>query len=129
MINVIVTTHGQLAQGLKDSVRMLSGEHENIHYISFMEEKGIDDLREQFKEVIKEISDENQWLILCDILGGSPFKIASEFSFNNENVSVYYGVNLPLTIQALMSREGITLQELKNVLNESITEMIGLSVI
>ena len=129
MINIIITTHGEMAQGLKDSIRMLSGEHENVYYISFNEEKGIDDLRDKFKEVIIEVHNDNQWLILCDILGGSPFKIASEFSYNNENVAVYYGVNLPLSIQALLSRENCTLNELKNILNDSLSEMIGLSAI
>lgn len=127
MINVIVATHGELANGLKDSVRMLAGEFENFYTIVFTEEKGIDDLRDQFKQVIKSIDSSNQWVILCDIMGGSPFKVASEFSFRNEDVSVYYGVNLPLTIEILLSRNEKKLDELIKSIEGVLPDMVGLS--
>ncbi len=127
MISVVIATHGQMAHGLLDSIKMLSGEHEHLYTISFTEEKGIDDLREQFQNVMKEIDNDHQWVILCDILGGSPFKIASEFSYKNDNVVVYYGVNLPLSIQALMSRDSGDLNDLIAMLNESLADMIGQS--
>lgn len=127
MINVIVATHGELANGLKDSVRMLAGEFENFYTIVFTEEKGIDDLRDQFKQVIQSIDSSNQWVILCDIMGGSPFKVASEFSFRNEDVSVYYGVNLPLTIEILLSRNEKKLDELIKSIEGVLPDMVGLS--
>ena len=127
MINVVVATHGELARGLQDSVRMVAGTFEGFHSIVFTEESGIDALRDQFKSVMTVIDKEHQWLILCDIMGGSPFNVASEFSYQNEDISVYYGVNLPLTIEILLSREGKSLEEMKASLTDVLPIMVGLS--
>lgn len=127
MINVVVATHGELARGLQDSVRMVSGTFEGFHSIVFTENSGIEVLRDQLKSVMKVIDKENQWLILCDIMGGSPFKVASEFSYRNDDVCVYYGVNLPLTIEILLSREGKSLEEMKASLTDVLPIMVGLS--
>ncbi len=127
MINVVVATHGEMARGLQDSIRMVAGAFEGCHSIVFTEESGIDALRDQFKTVMTVIDKEHQWLILCDIMGGSPFKVASEFSYQNEDVSVYYGVNLPLTIEILLSREGKSLEEMKASLTDVLPIMVGLS--
>lgn len=127
MINVVVATHGEMARGLQDSIRMVAGAFEGFHSIVFTEESGIDALRDQFKTVMTVIDKEHQWLILCDIMGGSPFNVASEFSYQNEDVSVYYGVNLPLTIEILLSREGKSLEEMKASLTDVLPIMVGLS--
>ena len=127
MINVVVATHGEMARGLQDPIRMVAGAFEGFHSIVFTEESGIDALRDQFKSVMTVIDKEHQWLILCDIMGGSPFNVASEFSYQNEDVSVYYGVNLPLTIEILLSREGKSLEEMNASLTDVLPIMVGLS--
>lgn len=127
MINVVVATHGEMARGLQDSIRMVAGAFEGFHSIVFTEESGIDALRDQFKTVMTVIDKEHQWLILCDIMGGSPFNVASEFSYQNEDISVYYGVNLPLTIEILLSREGKSLEEMNASLTDVLPIMVGLS--
>lgn len=127
MINVVVATHGEMARGLQDSIRMVAGAFEGFHSIVFTEESGIDALRDQFKSVMTVMDKEHQWLILCDIMGGSPFKVASEFSYQNEDISVYYGVNLPLTIEILLSREGKSLEEMNASLTDVLPIMVGLS--
>lgn len=127
MINVVVATHGEMARGLQDSIRMVAGAFEGFHSIVFTEESGIDALRDQFKSVMTVIDKEHQWLILCDIMGGSPFNVASEFSYQNEDISVYYGVNLPLTIEILLSREGKSLEEMNASLTDVLPIMVGLS--
>ena len=127
MINVVVATHGERARGLQDSIRMVAGAFEGFHSIVFTEESGIDALRDQFKSVMTVIDKEHQWLILCDIMGGSPFNVASEFSYQNEDISVYYGVNLPLTIEILLSREGKSLEEMNASLTDVLPIMVGLS--
>ena len=127
MINVVVATHGEMARGLQDSIRMVAGAFEGFHSIVFTEESGIDALRDQFKSVMTVMDKEHQWLILCDIMGGSPFNVASEFSYQNEDISVYYGVNLPLTIEILLSREGKSLEEMNASLTDVLPIMVGLS--
>ena len=127
MVSVLVTTHGDLAAGLLHSAKMLVGEFENVHYISFEEEMGIEQLEEKIEEKLNCVNENNQWLILCDIMGGSPFNVASKFSYENSNISVFYGVNLPLLIEGIMNRENKNLKEVVEYLEGINKTTIGLS--
>ena len=103
-----------MAEGILESVEMLIGKQENLTAITFGKEMGVDELEECFQKEIVDVSEKNQYLILCDLKGGTPFNTASRFSFKNENVAVMYGMNLPLVITASLeaSEEGQTLKKL-----------------
>ena len=129
MIHVFVTSHGGMAEGILESVEMLIGKQENLTAITFGKEMGVDELEECFQKEIVDVSEKNQYLILCDLKGGTPFNTASRFSFKNENVAVMYGMNLPLVITASLeaSEEGQTLKKLAESLTAQLTDTIGLS--
>ena len=129
MIHVFVTSHGGMAEGILESVEMLIGKQENLTAITFGKEMGVDELEERFQKEIVDVSEKNQYLILCDLKGGTPFNTASRFSFKNENVAVMYGMNLPLVITASLeaSEEGQTLKKLTESLTAQLADTIGLS--
>lgn len=129
MIHVFVTSHGGMAEGILESVEMLIGKQENLTAITFGKEMGVDELEECFQKEIVDVSEKNQYLILCDLKGGTPFNTASRFSFKNENVAVMYGMNLPLVITASLeaSEERQTLKKLTESLTAQLTDTIGLS--
>ena len=129
MVKILLATHGQLAAGLVNSAKMLIGDFENVEYISFHEEMGIDQLNDVFEEKVFDISEEKQYLILCDIIGGSPFNVASKFSFENSNVAVFYGINLPLLIEAIMHSKDKNLKDVVEELVKINKDTIGLSAI
>ena len=129
MIHIIVTSHGGLAEGLMESSNMLIGEQENVECITFAPDMGAEELDEIYAEKITEVSNENQYLILCDIKGGTPFNVVSRYSFKNDNVTVIYGVNLPTLVTALLEaqNEGVTLAGLAESLQQQFNETIGVS--
>lgn len=129
MIHIIVTSHGGLAEGLMESSNMLIGEQENVECITFAPDMGAEELDEIYAEKITEVSNENQYLILCDIKGGTPFNVVSRYSFKNDNVTVIYGVNLPTLVTALLEaqNEGATLAGLTESLQQQFNETIGVS--
>ena len=103
MIHILITSHGGMAQGMVQSVKMLVGEQENLDYVTFDEEMGQDELDELYADKIKDVSEDNQYLILCDIKGGSPFNVVSRYSFKNDDVAVIdvyvnlkYGAKIPI---------------------------------
>nr|WP_296264913.1 PTS sugar transporter subunit IIA [uncultured Merdimonas sp.] len=129
MVHIILTSHGGFAEGLVQSIEMLIGAQDHLECVTFGEDMGMDELDEIFSEKIKDASADNQYLIFCDIKGGTPFNVASRYSFKNDNVSVIYGMNLPLLITALMetqSGEG-GLEELTESLQKQMGEMMGVS--
>lgn len=125
MINVIVTSHGQMTIGMADTISMLSGQHEGVYYIPFLEETGIDDLKSKFQNLLNNTSDNNQWIILCDILGGTPFKTACEFAYKNPNIAVFHGVNIPLLLSILMFKNNFDLNTLIDNITQDLGSMIG----
>lgn len=127
MIHILVTTHGKLAEGLLHSANMLIGEQEGVEFVSFYEEMGMEDLQEIYQQKLKHTSAQEPCLIFCDIMGGTPFNIVSRFSFQNENIAVIYGVNLPILVEALLGREGKDFKEYIEELRESCKESIGVS--
>ncbi|MFD1780139.1 PTS sugar transporter subunit IIA [Fredinandcohnia salidurans] len=129
MINILVVTHGKMAEGIVHSAKMFTGEAESVEFLSLTEDMGQDELSDLINEKLKGVSSNEQFLILCDIMGGTPFKVSSKFSFNNDNVAVFYGVNLPILVHAILSRDGQSLNSLTTELVELSKESLGLSVI
>lgn len=129
MLHILLTSHGGFAEGLIQSVEMLIGEQENLEAVTFGVDMGMDELDEIFRSKIVDVSNENQYLIFCDIKGGTPFNVVSRYSFKNDNVAVIYGMNLPILITALMESQNgdVRLQELTASLQEQMGDMIGLS--
>lgn len=129
MIKIVMTSHGGMAQGMMQSVKMLMGEQDNLDFVTFGEEMGADELDELIGEKITDTSLDNQYLILCDIKGGTPFNVVSRYSFKNDNVAVIYGMNLPILVEAIVRSQSseVSLQELTAYLEQQSGSTIGLS--
>lgn len=129
MIKIVMTSHGGMAQGMMQSVKMLMGEQDNLDFVTFGEEMGADELDELIGEKITDTSLDNQYLILCDIKGGTPFNVVSRYSFKNDNVVVIYGMNLPVLVEAIVRSQNseVSLKELTSYLEQQSGSTIGLS--
>lgn len=129
MIHILITSHGGMALGMMESVRMLAGEQENLDYVTFGEDMGPEELDEIFAEKITQVSPDNQYLVLCDIRGGTPFNVVSRYSFKNENVAVIYGMNLPVLMEAIVqcTSPSARLGELAAYLEQQGGSTLGLS--
>ncbi|MBS4210149.1 PTS sugar transporter subunit IIA [Bacillus sp. FJAT-50079] len=127
MIHILVVTHGMMAEGIVQTAKMFTGEQENLNYISLEEGMGQEELTALINEEMKGIPEREQLLIFCDILGGTPFNVSSRLAFENENISIFYGVNLPILVSAILSRDGQSLLDLTSLLVESSNESLGLS--
>lgn len=129
MIHILITSHGGMAEGMMQSVKMLVGEQEHLDYVTFGEEMGSDELDELYGEKITGVSPDNQYLVLCDIKGGTPFNVVSRYSFKNEDVVVIYGMNLPILIEAIVQcgNPDIKLKDLAEYLQQQSGSTIGLS--
>lgn len=129
MIKIVMTSHGGMAQGMMQSVKMLMGAQDNLDFVTFGEEMGADELDELIGEKITDTSLDNQYLILCDIKGGTPFNVVSRYSFKNDNVAVIYGMNLPVLVEAIVRSQSseVSLKELTSYLEQQSGSTIGLS--
>lgn len=102
MIGIIISGHGTFATGISSAVELLTGHQDFIVPVDFREEHSEEQLRENLKAAFDCLQDCEQVLVLCDILGGSPFKNAVMLSIGDERIKVLYGTNLGMTVELAM---------------------------
>ncbi|MDB5089407.1 MAG: hypothetical protein JWR09_3401 [Mucilaginibacter sp.] len=97
----LIATHGTFAAGVKSSLDIIIGAVEHV----FLIQAYIDDavsVETQIKEVIDQVSDNDELIVFCDILGGSITNQVLQHALRS-NVYVVSGFNLPLLIEILMA--------------------------
>jgi mannose PTS system EIIA component len=112
LIGVVVVTHGKLAEGLLDAMRMIAGEREALSMVSLGETDDVDTLVDRVGDAAAAIDDGDGVLVFVDLFGASPFNASARLALQKrEGVEVVTGVNLPMLLEVVMSREGMTLAE------------------
>ena len=115
MISVIVGTHGIFSEEILKSAEMIFGSQENVGSVTFNPGEGIDSLVEKYNNLINRLDSKEGVLFMVDLFGGSPFNAASIIAMKNENMEIVTGVNLPMILEVLGSREFSNLQELVQI--------------
>lgn len=104
MIGIILASHGEFANGIRQSGEMIFGEQEKLETAVLLPSMGPDDLRAELEEKVKEL-DCQEILFLVDLWGGTPFnQVSALMDGHEENWAVLTGLNLPMLIEALGSR-------------------------
>ena len=124
MNGLIITGHGSFASGLQTSVKLIAGEQQNIEFVDFVESDSTSDLEKKLNLALGRLEGANGVLILCDLVGGSPFKKAVEISLKNSNIEVIGGANLAMIIETAIMKDNFPLEELKNMAVNSGKEAI-----
>ena len=104
MIGIILTGHGKISSGIKSSVDLVMGSVDKLEYYDFTQDITPEVLESKISEGIDKLNEDGV-LILTDIAGGTPFKLASVLSLNKANVKVVAGMNLPMLLEVISERE------------------------
>ena len=123
-MKVLLVSHGDLSKSLIDSTEMLVGETKGIDYLIFDKNMGIDELRDSFSEYLGK--KEEELLIFTDIKGGTPFNVASILTNDMEKVYIFYGMNLPMIVEAALYKDEFSLDKLVKQIKGNISDCIGL---
>ncbi|HHX92070.1 MAG TPA: PTS sugar transporter subunit IIA [Clostridiales bacterium] len=106
MIGLIVAGHGEFARGLADTVRMLAGELEHVVCVDFPAGMAGEELEQHLLTAADFMSACNRFVILTDLPGGTPFRIAAGLALRDDRFRVLTGTNVPLLLQLALSRTG-----------------------
>lgn len=128
MTGIIFTGHGSYGSGLLSAVSLLAGESPFYIAVDFSGEDA-ETYRETLQSAALTLSEMGceQILILCDLLGGTPFQTAVTQFHHSDSVMMIYGVNLPFAVQLCLSLEEspITPPDLLALVEES-KESLGI---
>ena len=105
MVGLLITGHGHFATGRGSSLRLITGNTENIEYVDFEADHSTETLAHNLNQAFDKLKDCDGVLVLSDLAGGSPFKTAVECKFARpeQKIEVIAGSNLPMLIEGSMS--------------------------
>lgn len=107
MIGIILTGHGGFASGMEKAMKQILGEQSRFIAIDFPETSTTALLTSQFEQAIDELGHQENIVFLTDLLGGTPFRVASTMALQHTGWEVITGTNLQLLLEMVMDREGL----------------------
>ena len=112
---MLFRSHGKFANGLNDALSMLAGNREDILSVGLENGKSVDEFTALFTEKVKDISNDDDVILLGDIIGGSPLTNATNVLVNKGIKTVILGgMNLPLALTTVLMKDTVSLDEIAN---------------
>lgn len=108
MVGIILASHGEFADGIKQSGAMIFGEQVDVASCILMPSEGPDDIRTKMEEAIASFENQEQVLFLVDLWGGTPFNQANALLKGHEDTwAIVTGLNLPMLIETYAARSSM----------------------
>ncbi|MDD4691543.1 MAG: PTS sugar transporter subunit IIA [Eubacterium aggregans] len=125
MIGIILATHGRMADGILVSMEMIAGAQQGVATVCFNDGEGTEALKARLEAAVDGLNTD-QILILCDLAGGSPYNVSSQISTerSGQNIVVIAGLNLPMLLEAALSRSYLEMNALVSAVLKSAGEGI-----
>lgn len=99
----IITSHGNIAIGFVDALKMFFGDNLNCHVVT-LEDAGIEEFRENVEKIVSQVKNQ-EVMVFADLIGGTPF---NEFAKRSEvfqnGFQLLGGMNLGILIEAVNLR-------------------------
>lgn len=109
---IMILSHKEMCKAMLESVEMICSKHENVTAVTFYEDMDDAQLMNAIEKGLSEMDTADGILFLADLYGGTPFKTAYLCSKKYENSYVLSGFNLPMVLEAIMSRGFYNAKEL-----------------
>lgn len=110
MRKIILASHGLLAEGMKNSLELISGCNSNIHAFGLNEGGSPKAIAEKVNNIIEE-NEENEYVIITDFPGGSVNTAMVEL-LEKKNVYLISGMNLILCLEILLAQEDVSIENI-----------------
>lgn len=98
--SLVLISHGELCEALKKSTEMIMGKQENIYAVPLLPSEGQEEYKEKFLQTIKPLND---FIVLADLMGGTPCNIVSKLILSGAAIELYVGMNMPMVISFINS--------------------------
>lgn len=125
---VVLVSHGEFAPGLHKAVNMLAGEErEDVLSTSLVNGMGADEFAENVKQVLSVVGEDDEIILFADIVGGSPLATTANVLMETGllgRTRMVGGMNLPLVLTCVLSKDDEETSELLDELIEGAKEQI-----
>ena len=115
---VVIVSHGMLAPGLHDAVKMLAGEDSpEVLSTSLLNGMGADEYADNFRKLSSPVGPEDEIILFADLVGGSPLSFAANVLAEEGLLGrtlMIGGMNLPLVLTTVLSKDMMELEDIKS---------------
>ena len=113
MVNIVIVSHGDLGDAMIRATEMITGPTEHLFSVPLLLGESPEGFGEKLAAALQGIEGE-EMLVLIDLLGGTPYNVAARYVLKG-NVECVTGVNLPMLLELVTSRDNVSLPELAGV--------------
>ena len=125
---VVLVSHGEFAHGLHTAITMLSGEdREDVLSTSLKNGMGADEFADNVRELLSVVGEDDEIIMFADIVGGSPLATAANVIAEKgllARTTMIGGMNLPLVLTAVLGKDDVDTEELKEEIIEGAREQV-----
>ena len=111
---VLLVGHGPLAAGVAGAVEMICGEQERFAVVQLRPEDDVDGVAQRLEAALREleVAEQDDALIFADLFGAAPANAAAMLLRTRPNLEIVAGMNLPMVLDAVLSRDGVSARDL-----------------
>ncbi|HAP5482838.1 TPA: PTS transporter subunit IIB [Enterococcus faecalis] len=120
MENIVLISHGSMAEGVKVSSEMIVGRQEHVHTVSLRPDSDNLQFEKELNEKMKALN--GTTLIIADLLGGTPCNVATKNYLNVDGVEIIAGMTLSVVIEAVVNQQA-SIKELVCLAQENIVDV------
>ncbi|HAP3957557.1 TPA: PTS transporter subunit IIB [Enterococcus faecalis] len=120
MENIVLISHGSMAEGVKVSLEMIVGRQEHVHTVSLRPDSDNLQFEKELNEKMKALN--GTTLIIADLLGGTPCNVATKNYLNVDGVEIIAGMTLSVVIEAVVNQQA-SIKELFCLAQENIVDV------
>lgn len=113
MLGIILTGHGGFASGMEKAMKQILGEQTQFIAIDFPETSTTALLTSQLEHAVNTLDSNDDLVFLTDLLGGTPFRVASTLAMQKPGREVITGTNLQLLLEMVLEREGLSSEDFR----------------
>lgn len=117
-IQIVMASHGSLAEGMKSAVKMIAGNYDNLHAFGLDTYATPDKVSEEVNQLIQKYPND-RFVILCDIKCGSVHNKLIQYCANDK-VCLISGINLALVLTLILTNEDdVNRETIVNIMDEA----------
>lgn len=121
MIGIIIVTHSNFAEGIKNSVEMIAGKQDNFTAINFENGEDIEELKNRISQKAEEYTSKGLDVIyVTDLKGATPFNACLYVSTQIWG-PVVAGLCLPILLELVLTRDTMDIEDLSSYVRYVIT--------
>ncbi len=104
MFGVLFLSHGLMAEGVYNAVKLIEGESEGVDFLGLQPGVTAERFVEEIRNKVNQVNKGEGVLLIVDIIGGTPFNTACLLK-KTEKVEIISGLNLGMALTAAIEKD------------------------